>query len=64
MLLIIYKNLPRNVYSLEHDSDGRIVTARLKILSQEWAFTNLYSPNSPSKQFFQNKVVVTVSAST
>lgn len=53
MLLLIHKNLPCNVFSLEHDSEGRIMTARLKILSRGWALINVYSPNSPSKQFFQ-----------
>lgn len=54
VLLLIHKNLPRKIISTHSDNEGRLLTATLKTYNREWVLTNVYAPNSPSKQFFQN----------
>lgn len=51
LLILIHKNLPCEVLSVETDEDGWVV--KLKLFSRELILSNIYAPNSPSKYFFQ-----------
>lgn len=53
VLLLIHKNLPCEVLSVDGDDEGRILIVKLKTSAWEWVLSNVYAPNSPSKQCFQ-----------
>lgn len=52
VVILIHKNLPCEVLSSVHDTEGRILTLTLKLFSRKWALTNVYAltlhPNSSS----------------
>ena len=51
VLLLIHRNLPCTVQAVNTDSQGRLVSAHLKIGSKDLVISNVYAPNSPGKHF-------------
>lgn len=53
VMILIKKNLPVEVTENTQDDQGRRVSILLKLPSDTIRVTNVYSPNSPPKTYFQ-----------
>lgn len=52
VLRLIHKNLPCEILSVDSDSQGRFLSARLCLGNRELKISKVYAPISPNKQFF------------
>lgn len=54
MLILIQKNLPCEIQSVESDGQGCFLTASICLGSRDLIISNVYAPNSPGKHFFRD----------
>lgn len=52
-IILLHKNLPHTIHSIEHDDQGRKLSLHITIASREVQLTSIYAPNSPSPDFWR-----------
>lgn len=52
VLILIHKNLPCEVLSTKADTQGRLISAHIKLGTKDMIISNIYAPNNPTKQFY------------
>lgn len=52
VLILIHKNLPCKILSMDSDDQGCFLTAHVHLGNRDRLISNMYAPNSPGKQFF------------
>lgn len=51
-LILIHNNLPCTVLSVDSDPQGRFLSVHVQIGTRDLIISNIYAPNSPTKQSF------------
>lgn len=54
VLILIHKNLPCDIISINSDKQGRILSAHIRLGNRDLMLSNIYAPNSPGKSFFSD----------
>lgn len=52
VIILIQKNLPCEVISIDLDDQGRLLTVHVQLGDRDLVISNVYAPNNPGKHFF------------